>query len=330
MDTTMCPAKAKRRVTLLVPLLLQLLVMTAPAHAAHPYGLSKYWNQSDEELPDPKFEDTPTEITALVGQTVFLPCNVAHLGDKVVSWIRTRDLHILTSHLHTFTSDSRFSVLHKADSSAWNLRILGAKPTDEGRYECQVNTDPKMMLAVFLHIRGNDWLHDRPYGPPDSDDGAWNGVVATPTLVRHARLLGAAEVFVSTGSTVTFTCLVDAPYPRGHPPHAVMWLHRGRVVSIQAERGGISLQTLTTDAQTTSRLTVALVSVADAGNYTCAPGSGVTPAVVSLVVTDAERTEAMQRDGPISGASPSASQDLRRAALLCLLLLPVKIVWMAT
>ncbi|KAH0548873.1 hypothetical protein KQX54_003600 [Cotesia glomerata] len=40
-------------------------------------------SQENEELPI--FEQTVTNVTALVGQTVYLPCKVRDLGDKVVS-----------------------------------------------------------------------------------------------------------------------------------------------------------------------------------------------------------------------------------------------------
>jgi hypothetical protein len=71
-----------------------------------------------------------------------------------VSWIRTRDLHILTSGSLTYTSDSRFEVLHAPGSEVWTLRIMSAQPRDQGKYECQVNTDPKLNFAVFLTVKG--------------------------------------------------------------------------------------------------------------------------------------------------------------------------------
>ncbi|KAJ8939854.1 hypothetical protein NQ318_006902 [Aromia moschata] len=71
----------------------------------------------------------------------------------LVSWIRSRDLHILTSGRHTFTGDGRFESVH-SDSSGdfWGLRIRGAFESDTGRYECQVNTEPKMSLAITLTV----------------------------------------------------------------------------------------------------------------------------------------------------------------------------------
>ncbi|XP_068220488.1 uncharacterized protein [Palaemon carinicauda] len=41
-------------------------------------------------------ENNPLNVTAMVGQQAILPCTVIHLDKKDVSWIRQRDLHILT------------------------------------------------------------------------------------------------------------------------------------------------------------------------------------------------------------------------------------------
>jgi hypothetical protein len=54
---------------------------------------------------------------------------------------------------------------------------------------------------------------------------------------------------------------------------------------LQADRGGISIDTEKTDLQTTSKLTVAGVTYRDAGNYTCRPADA-RPAIVTLVVIE--------------------------------------------
>lgn len=71
-----------------------------------------------------------------------------------VSWMRKRDLHILTTNTHTYTGDQRFSVHHPTDSDDWDLRIEYVQPNDAGLYECQVNTEPKINLAVSLEVHG--------------------------------------------------------------------------------------------------------------------------------------------------------------------------------
>lgn len=75
--------------------------------------------------------------------------------------MRKRDLHILTSNIYTYTGDQRFSVIHAPDSEDWDLKIEYPQKKDEGIYECQVNTEPKINLAVLLHVTGmylkNTW-----------------------------------------------------------------------------------------------------------------------------------------------------------------------------
>lgn len=298
-----------------------LLLLLNPSLSAYTWGERTTSEQSPViDVDPPKFEATPTSITALAGQTVYLPCSVANLRDKVVSWIRTRDLHILTSGIAIYTSDARFEVLHKPHTDAWNLRIMGAQLRDEGKYECQVNTDPKMNLPVFLTIRDND-MKDSPYSLPDArPQRPAEGGRRTWAKIPKASVLGQAEQIVHVGSTVTFTCLVMAPYPQGHPPRQVNWFHGKRLVSFQAERGGISMDTEKSDVQTTSRLTVAGVTQLDAGNYTC-QANDVRPASVSLVVVEGEHTEAMQRDaGNHSAARPPPScLQHHLATFLCIL-----------
>lgn len=72
-----------------------------------------------------------------------------------VSWMRKRDLHILTSNIYTYTGDQRFGVIHPADSDDWDLKIEYAQQRDSGIYECQVNTEPKINLAVHLEVTGS-------------------------------------------------------------------------------------------------------------------------------------------------------------------------------
>lgn len=68
--------------------------------------------------------------------------------------MRKRDLHILTSNIFTYTGDQRFSVIHPQDSDDWDLKIEYAQLRDSGIYECQVNTEPKINLAIHLDVTG--------------------------------------------------------------------------------------------------------------------------------------------------------------------------------
>ena len=58
-----------------------------------------------------------------------------------------------------FTSDQRLSI-KKVNSQTdeeveWRLVIMNTNKQDQGLYECQVNTEPKMRSRVFLTITGD-------------------------------------------------------------------------------------------------------------------------------------------------------------------------------
>ncbi|KAJ4451690.1 hypothetical protein ANN_03160 [Periplaneta americana] len=72
-----------------------------------------------------------------------------------VSWMRKRDLHILTSSIFTYTGDARFGVIHPEASDEWNLRVEYVQKRDAGIYECQVNTEPKINMAILLTVEGH-------------------------------------------------------------------------------------------------------------------------------------------------------------------------------
>ncbi|RZF33025.1 hypothetical protein LSTR_LSTR007586 [Laodelphax striatellus] len=284
-------------------------------------------HQSPDELPatpGPLFEVTSASIVTRPGADVQLPCRVRNLGDKVVSWIRSKDLHILSSHVYIFTTDGRFSVSHpEGDSVSWDLRLRGARPADQGLYECQVNTEPKMKQAVMLTVNEME-LGDSPYHP-FRDEQIFN------KTGNMARILGPREQLVHEGSTVTLTCEVrtseaspDPPPPSHHhakPTRLVDWLFEGQLLTFQASRGGISVDTERNGLQVWSRLTLGDVTVDDTGRYTCKPMQAPS-AVVTLVVVEGETMEAMQgsRDQRLSDSS-SASNLKSMSMVSCIFLL---------
>ncbi|KAI5651411.1 immunoglobulin domain-containing protein [Phthorimaea operculella] len=175
-----------------------------------------------------------------------------------VSWIRKRDLHILTVGVHTYSSDARFAALHIDNSDEWTLRIAPAQPRDSGVYECQVSTEPKISLSFRLTV-----------------------------VVSKAEILSGPELFVRAGSDINLTCIArHAP----DPPSFIYW-YRGSNVVNYAQRGGISVET--EQRTRTSRLLIARASPRDSGNYTCAPSSSDSASVVVHVVSG-ERPAAMQ------------------------------------
>lgn len=71
-----------------------------------------------------------------------------------VSWVRHRDIHLLTVGRYTYTSDQRFEALHLPHAEEWTLRIRYPQQKDSGIYECQISTTPPIGHPVYLTIVG--------------------------------------------------------------------------------------------------------------------------------------------------------------------------------
>lgn len=67
-------------------------------------------------------------------------------------WVRSRDLHIMSCNTMLFTADPRVSL--QDNDGSFVLAIKKAQVSDTGRYECQLNTEPKMSLFFNLTVFG--------------------------------------------------------------------------------------------------------------------------------------------------------------------------------
>ncbi|XP_071053790.1 zwei Ig domain protein zig-8-like isoform X2 [Onthophagus taurus] len=214
----------------------------------------------------PYFEfNVPRNVTTAVGQTAFLHCRVEQLGDKAVSWIRKRDLHILTAGILTYTSDQRFQVIRPDKSDNWTLQIKFPQIRDSGIYECQVNTEPKMSLPFRLNV------------------------------VAKARILGPSDIHVKSGSSITLTCIIkQGPHDLG----TVFWYRGADILDVSphpnelAGNDRITIQNHWTDGLT-SQLHISSATIADSGNYSCVP-TIAAPTSVDVHVINEEHPAAMQ------------------------------------
>uniref|UniRef100_A0A182VUF2 Ig-like domain-containing protein n=1 Tax=Anopheles minimus TaxID=112268 RepID=A0A182VUF2_9DIPT len=126
-------------------------------------------------------------VTALVGNTAYLNCRVRNLGNRTVSWIRHRDLHLLTVGKATYTSDQRYQSVHNPQLDDWSLKVLYPQQRDSGVYECQISTTPPVGYSMML------------------------SVVEPITTV-----IGGPDLYIDTGSTVNLTCIeINYDSPRG-------------------------------------------------------------------------------------------------------------------
>ncbi|KAK1116915.1 hypothetical protein K0M31_017132, partial [Melipona bicolor] len=94
----------------------------------------------------------PSNVTGLVGKTIELLCKVKNLGNRTVSWVRHRDIHLLTIGRYTYTSDQRFEAMHTPHAEEWTLRIRYPQKKDSGIYECQISTTPPIGYSVQLNV----------------------------------------------------------------------------------------------------------------------------------------------------------------------------------
>ncbi|XP_043513812.1 zwei Ig domain protein zig-8-like [Frieseomelitta varia] len=211
--------------------------------------------------------------------------------DIQVSWIRKRDLHILTSSIYAYTGDERFSVKHPEASDEWTLKIDYVQQRDAGVYECQVNTEPKLNLAFTLRVEES---------APVPATTTPNAIHRTFNSAAQAKILGPEDVYVKKGSTISLTCSVNV---QSTPPSSVSWHHGGAVLDFNSPRGGVSLETEKTESSTTSRLLVTQARLTDSGNYTCIP-SNANPASVMVHVLNGEHPAAMQHGGSC-GVTPT-------------------------
>eukprot|EP00092_Neocalanus_flemingeri_P023758 GFUD01025772.1.p1 GENE.GFUD01025772.1~~GFUD01025772.1.p1 ORF type:complete len:394 (+),score=66.89 GFUD01025772.1:129-1310(+) len=192
-------------------------------------------------------------ISAVEGKTAKLSCTVQNLGDRRVSWIR-RATHpiVLSSGAVTFTSDSRVSVNNLPGTKDWVLNIDMVRTSDRGYYECQVNTDPKIVLKFRLNL-----------------------------LTYAAVIHGKSTLFVKPGSTISLTCSIQS---FSSPPTSIQWFRDTRALNLDSAQGGISLENEKTPQGTRSTLIVTKATGDDTGNYTCSPSSGHAASVMVHVV----------------------------------------------
>lgn len=210
----------------------------------------------------PHFDDIqPRSVTTVIDDAAILRCRVKNKGNRTVSWIRKRDLHILTTNIYTYTGDQRFSIHHPTNSDDWNLRISYAQPSDTGVYECQINTEPKQMRSINLEVTS-----------------------------AKANIIGEADIYVKFGSTISLTCVINVHVSQ------VIWYHNMNQIDFDSTRGGISLETEKTEYGTSSRLMLTRAKQHDNGNYTCAP-LGVLADSICVHVLNGEHPAAMQTSG---------------------------------
>ncbi|XP_053649940.2 uncharacterized protein [Cherax quadricarinatus] len=234
--------------------------------------------------PPPYFDpSSPTNVSAQLGTQAFLPCRIRNLGNQSISWIRSRDSHILTVDRYTFIADQRFQSWHEANSETWTLQVKYVQERDAGRYECQVSTEPKMSHFVHFHV-------------------------VTPLV----KIPGGPDMYVKSGSTVTIKCIISAAL---HQPDYIFWYQGSERVVADDVSGRGRQVFLDRDADTTvGTLLIPTALPRDQGTYSCAP-STLPNASVTLHVLNGEHPAAMHHGGG-PNTRPAISFTLLLSCLL--------------
>merc|ERR1711872_538586 len=278
------------------------------------------------KIDQPEFLKINRNISAVVGETAFLPCRVKNLDTYTVSWIRARDVSVLSVGHLAFSSDKRISVVQvprpRLSASDWNLSIKGATLEDDGMYECQVNTEPKINYKVFLKVTdpASSPQADSPYYQVEDDrdfqqthsvikkhhkevekdgfsmylheDGC---ICPKPQFGKHQQkkdrkeLVDLQDVSVRIrGGDIQYVTSGEEITLECHvsglvtAPSLLLWKHGDREITARL-KPGISLETEKVAGVSRASLYLASVSLADTGNYTCV--TDVKSRTVLLVVT---------------------------------------------
>ncbi|XP_053641227.1 interference hedgehog [Cherax quadricarinatus] len=203
-------------------------------------------------------------VTGLLGKTAVLNCRVKNIGNNTVSWIRHRDIHLLTVGGFTYTSDARVSARHVDGSEDWLLLVHYLQERDAGQYECQISTTPPH--SHFVHLT----------------------VVEPETVIE-----GPAEVYINTGSRLALTCSVlYSP----EPPAFIFWYHNDKLVSYERGRGEVVVSTeggggggvveawTEVGVVSSSHLLVQVVQQRHSGVYRCSPANSRSKHVTVHVI----------------------------------------------
>lgn len=209
-----------------------------------------------------------TNITAQLGTRAFLPCKVRQLGNKSVSWVRKKDSHILSVDRSMFIADDRFQSIFVEHTDTWKLQIKYVQAKDEGEYECQISTEPKMSHIIKLNV-------------------------VVPKIEIESREKSNGDMYVKSGSTVTLRCVIKQSL---EVPSFVFWYHEGNRVPHYDTDDKVQILSKRIDGTTDSisNLKIPNTRKQDSGNYTCSPNN-LHSASVMLHVLNGEHPAAIQR-----------------------------------
>jgi len=199
-------------------------------------------------------------VNVSLGRTARIKCFTYNVPNVSVSWIRYNDVNILSLNKLLYTMDTRVSVMVTPDLLEWELQIRDVRKEDEGKYECQVNTNPLSQMVATLSVTKS-----------------------------FTEIEGDQELFMAEKSFLNLTCLIHSV----ETPEGVFWRHTDKLLSTSSSK----MMTVTpfTKVNTTTfstSLSVWLTSPKQSGHYHCIP-TNTEKATVMLHVLDGDMLRAM-------------------------------------
>eukprot|EP00092_Neocalanus_flemingeri_P036861 GFUD01040122.1.p1 GENE.GFUD01040122.1~~GFUD01040122.1.p1 ORF type:complete len:381 (-),score=139.23 GFUD01040122.1:297-1439(-) len=310
------------------------------------------------KLDQPEFMKINRNISVMIGETAFLPCRVKNLEKYTVSWMRGDDVTVLSVGHLAFSSDKRIGVVQvprpRLSASDWNLSIENTSLADDGMYECQVNTDPKINYKIALTVRdpAKSIQRDSPYYDV-VDPVPASGFEQTHSVIKkhhdkkidkegfsmflHAngcicpkpqftsQKLGepdsqpAIEMTIPGGSIQFVTSgggimLECLVSGLSSPPLSLYWEKGNKVVTAK-ERPGVSLETEKVAGVSRISLYIGSVELSDTGNYTCVSDTAKRETVL-LVVTQGEEGKVAGLTGARQSSGGETVMDSQTVSVL--------------
>eukprot|EP00092_Neocalanus_flemingeri_P032340 GFUD01035159.1.p1 GENE.GFUD01035159.1~~GFUD01035159.1.p1 ORF type:complete len:210 (+),score=74.63 GFUD01035159.1:25-630(+) len=168
---------------------------------------------------------------------------------------------------------------------------------DSGKYECSVNTLPKISHVVELEVEDpmDIIMQDSPYTKSTMQPFTVGDRVITmlddeddQSPGPQAEISGPATHYVSSGSTIGLECRISH---LSTPPLSLYWKKEGKVFTAR-DRPGISLESEKVPGVSTTRLFISHVTTQDSGNYSCMSDIA-RPDTVMIVVMKADPGSAL-------------------------------------
>jgi len=340
-----------------------------PKARAHPGPIPWDWQHEASSYPtlrpyspqlkgiQPEFLPVPRNTSVFTGDISYLPCRVRNLEEHyTVSWIRAADVTVLSVGQVAFSSDQRFSVIQvprpRISASDWTLVIANVTKEDEGVYECQVNTDPKINKKHYLTVGDSPEQKDSPYDSPVIEPSVEYQRTHSIVKQHHAK----EEIETNAGFSMFLHengCLCPKPefkrygeysnddikketslsiigaqvqyvsYGSGFGLECILsgsdtsttklyWKKDNEVVTAK-QRPGISLETERFKDSSRSHLYVSKAHLKDSGNYSCISDNTHTASVL-LVVTPGSNfhSKNMLRE-KVSSQAWTSTKDTRQS-----------------